>query len=477
MSEHKKRKKEKNGMMWKNTDQSTINDVKNGNLSPCSEFDSSSDEEDSMVWTAKDEKDFLLTLSALKARDPKIYTDEVKFFNEETSSDISTTQRNRISNKKDSMTLKDYERKLVLERIGHLSEDDDDGVHTNSEILPEEEKALKNAFKNILDSDDDRADTLLKKREKTEEEKKIEDEDYYEWLKGKNNLNICDKNLQKLKQRWTMEDELNDNEKFLRDYLLYKKYKTDEKDGNDRIPTYEEIIQEEEEDRADQFEQKFNFRFEEPDQDFLKQYPRTVSEALRDKKTKRKEIRNEKKKTLKIKKKKIEEVDMPFRYRSVVPNNFGLTTEEILGTDDRCLNAWAPMTKMSQYRSEEEDMRQVMFFQRKAKNVLKKQSILGQKISSDNHVPVDSTPSTGDENNQIHEGNVINSAKRQIRKQTSNKGKTAEKSQSKKKKRFNGTIEELGMDRLKAYGVSVKNLKRVQYTKKMRESKEKVRLQ
>lgn len=53
----------------------------------------------------------------------------------------------------------------------------------------------------------------------------------------------------------------------------------------------EEIIENQEE-----FERKYNFRFEEPDPEFIKSYPRTLADSMRRKATKRKEKREEYKK-------------------------------------------------------------------------------------------------------------------------------------------------------------------------------------
>nr|CAD2172272.1 unnamed protein product [Meloidogyne enterolobii] len=347
------------------------------------------EEEDELAeWSLNDEKDFLRTLGALKSRDPEIYQTEVKFFKEKEKDEQEKIKSNESSKnnstknlQQSKMTLKEYEQKLIIERGGKLSEDEEE-EEENGEIYKEEltnglnknDWELKNEFKKALISDDESDDDgdLLKKRIKTEEEKAKEDEDFYEWIKG-----------------WTKNDqELGEDERFLRDFLLNKKYlgdsKEEEKGKEERIPTYEEIIKDEqEEDLADQFEQKYNFRFEEPDQEFLKQYPRTINEALRKKESKRHKKLEEEKEAKKRKRTHVEMVEVPFRYRQVAPNSFGLSTDEILNSDDRCLNAWAPLSKICQYRDDNEEQRQILYFERKAKNIEKKRKILEKKLKSE----------------------------------------------------------------------------------------------
>lgn len=81
--------------------------------------------------------------------------------------------------------------------------------------------------------------------------------------------------LEPLKDYWN-NPKLEKDEVFLRDYLLNKRYLENEND--DYIPTYEEIIHDSDEglsedekniDKQEEFENKYNFRFEEPDEEYV----------------------------------------------------------------------------------------------------------------------------------------------------------------------------------------------------------------
>lgn len=85
---------------------------------------SSEDDEVGVELTEAVEKKFYKTLSCLKNKDPRIYDQNVRFFDE---SDGIEQQRNKKLGKKEKpVFIKDYERQLLLEKGGHISDSDDE---------------------------------------------------------------------------------------------------------------------------------------------------------------------------------------------------------------------------------------------------------------------------------------------------------------------------------------------------------------
>lgn len=123
-------------------------------------------------------------------------------------------------------------------------------------------------FKSALGESDDE-DDLLKPRIKTKEQVQKEEDEYYQWIAGRKDLQEVDEDLINLKKTWTSKN-LNEDDAFLRDYIMNKKYETDGDNVNLDMPTYDEIVQVDDDlAKTDEFEVKYNFRFEDPDQDFV----------------------------------------------------------------------------------------------------------------------------------------------------------------------------------------------------------------
>ncbi|XP_028310492.1 protein KRI1 homolog [Gouania willdenowi] len=275
--------------------------------------DSSSD--DSEVELDPDtERDFYRTLSLLKQKDPKIYNKDAQFYAKDavTGQEKPSTSKHVVK----PMYLKDYERKVILERDGKFEDESDDdeeaAKRTSSPSYMQEQRELKESFRKFIqDSDEEedeegkegRASHLLTRRIKTQEEKDQEEEDYVAWLKGQAELDSPQEvtDMKHLRDYWN-DPQLDEKERFLRDYMLNKAYLED-KDTDDRIPTYYELVQEDVDDseeeeesfleRQENFERNYNFRFEEPDAQEIKTYPRNIATSVRSKDDRRKLKRDE----------------------------------------------------------------------------------------------------------------------------------------------------------------------------------------
>ncbi|XP_014489220.1 PREDICTED: protein KRI1 homolog [Dinoponera quadriceps] len=272
---------------------------------------SSDDEDDENIEDPQFDREFYKTLACLKKKNPCIYDEGVKFFN---NIDISGTAEYESENKrKDKLKkekavfLRDYERKIVMEGNGQFSSSEDEDNKQNAKIkihtYIEEQQEMKDGFKHVLkeESDTDEDTGFLKVKQKTEDDKQKEEESYKKWLKG-GNLEIDSQEQEELKPLrdfWTNPN-LDENEKFLRDYILNNKYI--DKESSDVELDYDQIAHDSDQnlsedekniEKQEEFEHKYNFRFEEPDQEFIKRYPRTMENSMRRKDTRRSQKRAE----------------------------------------------------------------------------------------------------------------------------------------------------------------------------------------
>ena len=172
-----------------------------------------------------------------------------------------------------------------------MSEEEDDEIPMT--YTAEQEK-MKNDLKKALDDSGDEDDGMFQVRDKTSDEVDKEEGDYLKWLAGqKKETKLGDeaKVLKPLKDFWTSKT-LPKADKFLRDYIVNKRYM-----DPTNVSTYEDVVglSEDEEEVEDQteYETKYNFRFEEPDNEFIKRFPRNVDESVRVKDNKRAEKRKE----------------------------------------------------------------------------------------------------------------------------------------------------------------------------------------
>ncbi|KAK9978310.1 hypothetical protein ABG768_020066 [Culter alburnus] len=297
--------------------------------------DSDSDESE-VELDPKLDRDFYRTLSLLKKKDPKIYQKDAKFYTEDASGSGSDEQPSTSKKAEKPMFLKDYERKVILERGGKYDDDEDESADEEvsrqmqeraaSPTYIQEQKELQESLRKFVqDSDEEDSDgdgQLLMRRTKTQEEKDKEEADYVEWLKGQAELEGQEEvqDMKYLRDYWN-DPQLDEKESFLRDYVLNKRY-LEEEDEEERIPSYNELMQDDVDDSEDEgesflhkqedFERHYNFRFEEPDAGKIKTYPRNIATSVRSKddrrKRKREEVKERKKKEKEQKQQQLKEL-------------------------------------------------------------------------------------------------------------------------------------------------------------------------
>lgn len=94
-----------------------------------SDTESSSEDDEGDEVNEEFEKDFFKALSCLKKKDPRIYDKNFEFFSnqneEENAAKVSPKKK-----KEQPMYLKDYERRLILEKGGQFSDEEQENPET-----------------------------------------------------------------------------------------------------------------------------------------------------------------------------------------------------------------------------------------------------------------------------------------------------------------------------------------------------------
>ncbi|KAF7458197.1 zinc finger, zz type domain-containing protein [Cryptosporidium felis] len=238
--------------------------------------DSSSEEEDSdaELLDFKTQSKILETLNKIKQRDPSIYDRSHVIF-PETDSDASSDsglENSKVTGKKPKpLTFKDYERKMLLESQEDSEQESQKG-RSRKIGYDKEQDELKRAFLEAAESLEDTGDeteTLVKK-EKTEEELENEKKSFMSFLSS-GGAGAEEDPMESLNRYWGPEEDLDENERFLRNYILNQEWK--ESNGHSRINdesklyTIEKDVEEEDErhlEISNEFESAYNFRYEEP---------------------------------------------------------------------------------------------------------------------------------------------------------------------------------------------------------------------
>ena len=229
------------------------------------------------------------TLNALRSKDDSIYDKDKKFFENEDKSDSDNDNKNGKATKKQKpKRYKDLVREEILEKMaaeegGSDMSDGEDGKDMkttqieekmNKLAYDEEQKALRAEFMKDSDGDsgkegsDDDDDWLVKKKgveivDEEFEKKRKEEIEALSNAADDNKLNLSDP-----------KGEIEDGDKFLLDFVTNKRWvdHDDLSSDDDEGPTKPRIIGDDGDDsdaslhdlnRMDDFESKYNFRFEE----------------------------------------------------------------------------------------------------------------------------------------------------------------------------------------------------------------------
>lgn len=248
----------------------------------------SEDEDEDGVLAGKVADTFLDILPKIASRHPDIYKPDSKFFPGKlkllyififtlqifTLICLDEIEDDEVKEKKEkALTYKDFVREDIVSKMEVEDEKSDSEEESPPPPPPPKKKSydeelrdLKNEFLKAADglvNDDEEEDDILNKKERTEGENEEFENEYKEFLKQQEIKAKDDETMKTLSQFWLKDDNLDENEKFLRDYIINKRWLIKDKD-KDYVNLDIDDEDEEALNNQEDFESVYNFRYEEP---------------------------------------------------------------------------------------------------------------------------------------------------------------------------------------------------------------------
>ena len=251
------------------------------------------------------------TISKIRQKKPEIYENNKRFFSEQDLGN-STKLHELGKRKQQPLTYK----KLVRDRVmaGEMNEEDEESEVEETPFNVQQR--LKNEFKQVADkegSEKEDDDNLFTIKKKTKQQVLDEEEEFDKFVKNQKKRDKDD--AKDIQQIWGSANILNEDDKFLRKFILTKAWMeksdddysdegrkqnfthvADKKDAYSAWQKGQKVADEEDEARSeevDEYEEKINFRYEQPGGSRLQTYERNNPDSMRIQDNKRAEKRKE----------------------------------------------------------------------------------------------------------------------------------------------------------------------------------------
>lgn len=211
--------------------------------------ESSSDEEedeDGELVTPAVDAEIMATLNAIRSKDPRVYDKDAKFYTALEEEEEENANTGNTEKKQKPMTLRDYHRQNLLSGANLEEDDTSDAPKTYAQ----EQEELKNAIVKEMHATADQND---------EDKDEDKDEDG-EFLIRKSKSTTKSASEPKEEIKLDVENADKDPETFLSNFLSSKAWIPA---GRSELQPFESEDEEELE-RAEAFEEAYNFRFEDP---------------------------------------------------------------------------------------------------------------------------------------------------------------------------------------------------------------------